>query len=280
MIPSKIILVDSNYLRLPGLREFLKKSSENAIVLDHLVLFEMFKKNPLLTSQESLCIVAEFSKQIYVIKPTHIWLKTVISSDGDLEELIDRDATRALRSLCAGLFVTPIPDDIMSYLMAREAEATSYIKRLSDELWKYDDILREKAASFSANQLAEIRTGNGISNETRSKISDLLHEIAGHFIVTHQDPHRTESMPTEFLKNMFAFRYALCVTIYFIEWIKLGKNSKKPEKRLNDIIDLQIATVSTFFSGFASDDIKTLTIAREAVDMLGKWGAFIRFDEK
>lgn len=129
MLPAILLLVDSNYLRSPKLRGFLETSSENAIAIDHLVLFEIFKKNPLLTSQKSLLIVADFIDQIFVIKPTHRWLNLAISSDGDLEELIDAEATRALRNFCSDLFSTPLSDEIMLYLAAREAEATDYIKK-------------------------------------------------------------------------------------------------------------------------------------------------------
>ncbi|MBY5344946.1 hypothetical protein E0H35_32215 [Rhizobium leguminosarum bv. viciae] len=277
MLPPTLLLIDSNYLRSPDLRGFLKASPGNAIAIDHLVLFEIFKKNPGLTSKESLVVAAEFVEQIYVIKPTHRWLHAVITSDRDLEGLIDPEATKALRDLCKGLFISPLPDEISAQLVARQAEATDYIDRLSEEMREYDGALREKAENFSSSQLAEIRTGNGVSDETREKISGLLHEITGHFILSYQEPNRTEPLATVTARNMFAFRYALCVVLFYLEWVRLGRSTKKLNKRLNDIIDLQIATVSTFFSGVASNDAMTLTIAREATAILANWGAFIRF---
>lgn len=148
---------------------------------------------------------------------------------------------------------------------------------MSAEIREYDDALRERSLSFSASQLTEIRTSNGVSDETRKKISDLLHEVTGQFILSYQEPNRTAPMATATVRNMFAFRYALCVVLFYLEWVRQGRSHKKLTKRLNDIIDLQIATVSTFFSGVASNDTMTLAIAREATTILAKWGAFIRF---
>jgi hypothetical protein len=275
MLPLTLLLVDSNCLRSPGLRDYLEASPDNAVVIDHLVLFEIFKKNPVLTSRNSLVIAADFIDQLYVVKPTHRWLNEVIASDRDLEGLIDSEATGDLRELCQGLFDDPLPDSIMSRVEARQAQAIDYVDRLRDEMNEYEVSLLERAQEFSASQLTEIRIGRGVSDETRNKIHGLLNEITGHFILSYQEPNRTEPLATSTARNMFAFRYALCVVLFYLEWVRSGRSSKKLTKRLNDLIDLQIATVATFFGGIASNDDLTLTVASEATAILAKWGAFV-----
>lgn len=279
MLPSRVLLVDSNFLRVPNLRDFLAQSSENAIALDHLVLFEIFKTNPLLTSRKSLLIAAEFVDQVYVIKPSHRWLNKVITCEEDLEGLIDEDATAALRECCHGLFDDPPSQDVASYLAAREVEAAQYLARLTDEMGEYEEALRDRAAQFSKGQLTEIRTGVDVSDKTREQISEMLHEVTGHFILSYQEPGRTQPLATAMARNMFAFRYALCVVLFYIEWVQSGRTSKGLTKRVNDIIDLQIATASTFFSGLASNDALTLSVGRAATRLLAQWGAFIRFSD-
>ncbi|MCF1455345.1 hypothetical protein ACQZ61_21565 [Agrobacterium vitis] len=280
ILPAIVLLVDSNFLRCPSLRSFLAASLDHAIALDHLVLFEIFKCNPATTGQESLSIAAEFADQVYVIKPTHRWLDAVVTSDQDVAYLVDLEATVALKALCANLFNSPLPEAVTAELETRHAEAKAYIDRLGQEMIEYETALREKAKSFTTRQLTEIRTGSGISDETRAKVSELLHEITGHFILSYQEPGRTEPLPTTTARNMFAFRYALCVVLFYLEWVHLGRTTKKPAKRLNDIIDLQIASVSTFFSGIASNDILTMNVAKQATAILAHWGAFIRFADK
>lgn len=280
MLPAIVLMVDSNFLRSPSLRSFLAASPDHAIALDHLVLFEIFKKNPATTGQESLSIAAGFADQIYVIKPTHRWLDAVVTSDLDVAQLVDPEATEALRSLCQSLFISPLPEAVTAELATRQAEAQDYIDRLGQEMNEYEITLQEKAKSFSTSQLTEIRTGSGISDGTRTKISKLLHEITGHFILSYQDPGRTEPLATATARNMFAFRYALCVVLFYLQWVHLGRTTKKPAKRLNDIIDLQIASVSTFFSGVASNDVLTMKVAKQATAILANWGAFIRFADR
>lgn len=277
MLPPILLVADTNFLRSADLRAFLGASAGNAIALDRLVLFEIFKKNPFKTSQESLRIASEYPNQIYAIKPTHIWLEKVVSNESDLEEIIDAESTKDLRALCVGLTTTPLPEKIAPYLAARESEAVDYMQRLSNELSEYENALRERAEAFSQSELTEIRTGNAVSERTREKISDLLHEVTGHFILTYQEPNRITPLATATAKNMFAFRYALCVVLFYLDWVQQGRTAKSPAKRQNDVIDLQIATVATFFSGIASSDIMTRTTAREAATILAKWGAFLRF---
>lgn len=280
MLPSFLLVADSNYLRLPELRNFLNQGPDYAIVFDYLVLFEMFKKNPLSTSRASLLIAAEFKSQIFVIKPTHRWLDIVVASEEDLEKLIDIEATADLRKLCTDLFMVPMPAWVEPYIDARKSEALSYMERLSNEVRDLDGALLEKAQTFSDSQLTEIRTGKSVSEDTRQKITALLHEVTGYFILDYQEPGRTEPLATATAMNMFAFRYALCIVLFYLEWVQQGRTSKGLSKRTNDIIDLQIATVSTFFSGVGSNDTRTHSTAREAVSILAGWGAHLRFSDR
>lgn len=275
MLPSTLIVVDSNFLRDAKLREFLDASSDHAIAIDPLVLVEVFKKNPELTSRKSFLIAADFSHQVYVIKPAHQWLRNIISDKAEVEGLIDLNGTENLRLFCDALRKERLSDEHLSQLAIWEMESKDYIQRLNDQTLTYEDILQEKTKKFTKEQLNEIRTGNNVSDITREKINNLLLEVTGQFIRDYQEPNRATPLAVTMARNMFSFRYALCVVLFYLLWVKDGQTHKSPTKRLNDIIDLQIATISTFFDGIATKDKKMFVIGHQASIILARWGAFI-----
>jgi len=126
-------------------------------------------------------------------------------------------------------------------LEARQAQAVNYVDRLSEEIGEYEIALLKKAKEFSASQLAEIRTGNVVTDATREKINALLYEITGHFILTYQEPNRTKSLNVATAKNMFAFRYALCVVLFYLEWVQLGRGSKNLTRCMTTRGEIEIA---------------------------------------
>lgn len=276
MLPETLLVVDTCALEDPGLRHFLQASPGRGIIFDPLTLFEMVKVNPLFTSQKSLSILSEFADRIHVTHPSHRWLKACIATEADLEQLIDPKATADLRALCEGLRQTPLPEWIDPYLQARCAEAEDYIRRLTAEVSEIDLALRDRALMFSKQQLSEIYAGKEISDGTRRKINEMLHDVTGQFILAYQEPGRTDPLKTAVAKNMFAFRYALCVVFFYLDWVQHGKSWKRLDRRVNDVIDLQIATVSTFFNGLMTNEKRLSAIASKAAWQLVTWQAFIR----
>ncbi len=60
--------------------------------------------------------------------------------------------------------------------------------------------------------------------------------------------------------------YLLC-----LRWISDGSiNSLKPDKRLNDLIDMNYAAYATFFDGLLTDDKKLIDIYRDACFFLNE----------
>lgn len=275
MLPSTLLVVDSNFLRDIQLREFLEASPDHAIAIDPLVLVEVFKKNPELTGRESFLIAADFISQIYVIKPAHQWLRNVVSNESEVERLIDLNGTQNLRLYCEELRNGRFSDESLSQLRVWEMESKDYMQRLSNQLFEYEDTLKEETKEFTKEQLHEIRSGKDISDATKEKINNLLFKVTAQFVLNYQEPNRTAPLAVATARNMFSFRYALCIVLFYLLWVKDGRAPKKLNKRLNDIIDIQIATISTFFNGVASRDQHMFSIARQASIILSRWDAFI-----
>lgn len=276
MLPSTLLVVDSCALEDPGLSDYLRASPDRGIILDRLTLFEMFKVNPVKTSRKSLRILSEFPEQVHVLHPSHRWLNGVIDNEEQLQQLIDPEITAELRNLCAAIGQDPLPDWVEPLLLKRQSEAEDYIVKLTDEVSDMESILLERSQLFSPQQITEIRTGEHVSDETRQKVHKLLHDVTGQFILAYQEPGRTEPLQMAVAMNMFAFRYALCIVMFYLDWVKHGKTTKRLDRRVNDVIDLQVAAVSTFFNGVMSNDARMRTVAVEAARQLMLWKAYIR----
>lgn len=75
---------------------------------------------------------------------------------------------------------------------------------------------------------------------------------------------------------MFAFRYSLCVTIYYVIWVQSGRQTAQTlERRVNDVVDLQVAAMGTFFSRVVSDDQRLQRVSISARQVLRNWGAYV-----
>lgn len=67
--------------------------------------------------------------------------------------------------------------------------------------------------------------------------------------------------------------------LYTLGWVRTGSQRDRPvKKRVNDVIDLQVATVGTFFNGVLSRDKNLQEVSRAARHLLRLWGAYVGED--
>lgn len=274
MAVERLVLVDSNNLRLDDLRQYLEESQNNAIALDRLVIFEVFKKNPELTATKSFSIIKDFPDQVYVLRVSNEWPARPVSwgARGKLD-LVDLSFTDLFRCFLVETRLAVRSENWKCYVSERHIEAKSYINRLEAGIRDWLPSLRDHFKGFSQEEVSAIRVGTEVPEGARAKLTAFVFEVTTDFIQRYQEPERTEALKTSDALNMFAFRYALCVCLYYINWIKRGQPMISDKKLINDAIDLQIATVATFFAGLGSNDARLKGIATSAMAYLYGWGA-------
>lgn len=271
-----IVLADSNALRNPGLQAYLSASAEHHIALSDLTLTEMLKKNALATARGSLRIVSLFPAQTIVLRPTHEILEERITSAADARRLFDADASNDLRALSHGLQAQPPPLNLALRMAAMEREAAQRHALLTAEVMPMAAGLADATKDFRPEEIAQLRTGQDVTDATRTKLLELLKETVRDFILTNQQPDRRTPMTFAEAARMFAFRYSLCVTIYYVIWVQSGRQTaQKLERRVNDVVDLQLAAMGTFFSGVISNDRRLHLVSTNARKGLREWGAYV-----
>jgi hypothetical protein len=272
------LLADSNALRDPGLRHFLERSRDHFIALSDMTLVEMRKRNALSTCRESLRIIGQFPGRVFVLRRTDLMLNERIANRADADRLFDFEASLELEGLCRDLTAIPVPLGLEARMQNEEAEAQLIMTRLTDEVSGMEPALIEATKSFNAAELSQIRTGRDVSDKTRMKILNLLKETTGNFILNNQEPGRRVPMRLTEAMQLFAFRYSLCTLLYYMLWVKNGRSTKKLSRRVNDVVDMQVAAMATFFNGVLSGDDGLQQISHGSRAVLRGFGAYVGDD--
>jgi hypothetical protein len=96
-------IVDRNFLQLPELREYLTASRKNLAVLTDYVLMEAFKGETVKNITSATEILAEFPKQVIVLKPTGIICQLKGRRSGLTRRMISKEETKGFGKWCDGL---------------------------------------------------------------------------------------------------------------------------------------------------------------------------------
>lgn len=273
------LLADSNALRHAGLRAYLQASCDHAVALSDLTLVEMRKTNALSTSRESLQIVADYSQQCYVLRCTHEILFENVTAEEQTPGLFDYEATSYLTDLSWRLRMLPPPIGLADEMAQHETDARLITARLTEEVSALESGLVSAAEDFTQTELTQIRTGKDVTDSTRRKLLDLLKETIGIFILRNQEPGRRAPMLLRESLGLFAFRYSLCMLLYYMEWVRIGRQTgKRLPLRVNDVVDMQLAAMGTFFNGVLSADQNLQTVSNTARSVLRSFGAYVGED--
>lgn len=273
------LLADSNALRHPGLKAYLLASRNHAIALSDMTLVEMRKTNALSTSRESLEVVARFPSQVFALRRTDKMLEENVTSGEQSHLLFDYDQTVYLQALSRRLLILPPPESLREEMALHEADSRLLMSRLLEEAATLEPGMVSAAQNFTREELAQIRTMRDVTHGTRRKLLDLLKETTGGFILENQEPGCRAPMLLRDTMGLFAFRYSLCMLLYYMEWVRIGRQvGKKLALRVNDIVDMQLAAMGTFLNGVLSADEGLQTVSWRARAILRGYGAYVGED--
>ena len=275
------LLADSNALRHPGLEQFLRASRSHCICLSDWTLTEMRKRDALGTSRDSLRLVFLYPEQCFMLKRTDLLLDYQVHDADDTDALIDYEETIVLRRLAQSLRQVPQPDGLAAIMQRLENDALEMVARLYGEVEDWEEQMAEAVSVFDRAEVSLLRGRKNatIPGSTMEKVFGLLLHTTRDFMIRNQQKGGSEPMRVIHAMGMFGFRYSLCVLLYTLGWVRTGSQRDRPvKKRVNDVIDLQVATVGTFFNGVLSRDKNLQEVPRAARHLLRLWGAYVGED--
>lgn len=239
----------------------------------------MRKSNALSTSRQSLQIAAQFPRQFFVLRRTHEILQERITSAKEIHCLFDYEGTVQFTALCRRLQTIPPPAGLKEEMALHEADARLIMSRLAEEVASLEPGLIDAANDFTEKELTQIRTTNDVEDSTRRKLLELLKQTTGSFILQNQEPGRRTPMLLRDTIGLFAFRYSLCMLLYYMEWVRTGRTvGKKLPRRVNDVVDMQVAAMATFFNGVLSADQDLQVVSNMARGVLRGFGGYVGED--
>lgn len=213
------------------------------------------------------------------MRRTDLILAENVTSGEQADRLFDYEESANLSTLARRLSTLPPPPGLREEMAEHEVNARLIMSRLVDEVAVLEPGLVDAAKDFTHSELTQIRTMRDVTDGTRRKLLDLLKETTGSFILENQEPGRRAPMLLRDTMGMFAFRYSLCMLLYYMEWVRIGRQvGKKLPRRVNDVVDMQVAAIGTFFNGVLSADENLQTVSNTARGVLRGFGDYVGAD--
>lgn len=264
------MIVDSNALQSPQLRDYLSESISNFAVLTDYASMEAYKGNTLVSIFRSMALLSDFPSQVIVLKPT----MAVRGFRGrrlvELQHrLIDHDQTRGFRMYCDHLLAAKLGDVYLrDQILRLGREADAQMARVLSDAINIPVAIDEIAKTFTEAELKIIRrTDLPLSEELASKVIKHVLLLTQSLYSLH--PRSAVVRSFDELLNTFQFRAALCSYLWALDWISLaGPKSVKAEKIRNDLVDVNFAIFATYFDGLLSMDEKARRIYQQAAIVL------------
>ena len=210
-------------------------------------------------------ILAEFPKQVLVLRDTQTICGLRGRSTGLQRLLIDADQTRQFESYCRRLDVAKQGDrKFEDYLLRLGRAAEDQMERVLADATKMSDNFEKLAKTFSDAEIRALRTGDPLTEQMAEKILQSI--LWGAAFMFRDHPRVQKLPPGEGATNTYIFRAAICLILWALDWISVGgAKGVKAERLRNDMVDISFATYASFFNGLLTADKKLIALHRDSV---------------
>jgi len=255
------MVVDKNMLEDPQglgdrhpLRAWLAASKDHVAIITDYAQLEMLKGNALKNILKSTEIVAEFPKQVHILKP----ISAVSALKGKRKALKKRatsgGGTRSFRRWHDQRSRAVAGDQKSAESLVRAGQAASMqLADMLENMKGFADNIEDATAQFTDEELDILRRREPHTDEMILKIFDGTIELAEKFYLLHPDI--TKLPEAHEIPYTFLFRFALCVYLHALHWrVQGGARDRLPERMRNDVIDVSYAAYGLCFDGVLSED--------------------------
>jgi hypothetical protein len=261
-------VVDSNFLQCDDLRAYLAAAPDNKAVLTDYVAMEAHKGDTLMSIYKSMAILCEFPKQVVILRSTTIACGLRGRTPDLRQPLIDQDQTEHFPSYCEQLQAAKAGDiSLQREILEHGRVATAQMARVQAGVAAMPEVFSDMAKAFTPDEISIFRHGQPYTEAMIDKVMRRVMMLAVNFFKTHPE---AGWLPTpDELPNTFIYRFSLCAYLLHLDWIAHGSQTgTKPEKLLNDMVDVNFAAFATYFDGLLSADKKLTRIYVQAAFML------------
>ena len=258
------MVIDSNYLQASGLREYFAKSPNNFAVVTDYASMEAYKGDTLASIYRSMQILAQFPRQVIVLKGTITVCGLKGRQSGLQRRMIDEGQTKGFSLYCRRLEAAKRGDvDLQHQLLDYGRAADAQMARMLADAKKFPASLELVASTYTKQELQILRRDVPYTDDLFEKVAKNILTLAAMMFANH--PSVPKLPPASELPYTFIFRSALCAYLLALRWVSVGGASRvKPERIRNDLVDVSFATFATYFDGLLTADTKAAEIHRDA----------------
>ena len=257
----KRMVVDKNMLEYPKnlgknhpLRAWLAASEDHVVVVTDYAQLEMLKGNALKNILKSTEILAEFPKQVHILKP----ITTVSGLKGKKKALKKRmtsgGGTRSFRRWCGQRARAATGDKKLEEKIVKTGgQAALQLADMLEDMKGFADNIQDATAKFTEEELGILRRHEPVTDAIVLKILEGTLNLADKFFLLHPDIKKQPKVHE--VPHTFIFRFALCAYLHALHWrVRGGAQDRLAEKMRNDVIDVSYAAYALCFDGVLSDD--------------------------
>jgi hypothetical protein len=262
------LVVDSNQLQSPALREFLARSTSNFAVLPDFVSMEAYKGDTLNSIFKSMEIVSEFSAQVIVLKGSTKNFGMSGRRKGLQRRLIDEPQTRDFPVYARSLRLAQAGStSLQREIIALGKSATEHFDKMLRDAQEMREVFTTLGKAYSKEERIALRDRQPYTQAMIEKLVATLLEIAK--TMFRDSTHVRRKPSYKELPNTFVFRGALtCYVMGITRAAQGGLLDVRAEKLRNDLVDMLLVAYGTFFDGILSDDKAMNHIFMEACHLL------------
>ena len=266
------LVVDSNQLQSPALREFLRRSTSNRAVLPDFAAMEAYKDDTLNSIFKSMAVVSEFPSQVVVLKGSAKACGMSGRRKGLQRRLIDESQTSGFPEYVQALRLAQAGNlSLQRQILALGQSANEHFDKLLQDAQDMRLVFEVLGKAYTKEERTILREQRFYTPAMTDKLVRTLLEIVG--MIFRDSPLVCRTPSYQELPNTFIFRVALaCYVMAITRAAYGGVRDVRPERLRNDLVDMMFVAYGTFFDGILSDDKGVNRMFTEACLLLS--GAF------
>jgi hypothetical protein len=274
-MPIKI--ADTNVLQHDPtlLTEYLAASQSNKVAIPEEVMIEKHKGNAALSITRSFEQARRYPNQIVILRGLPSIYGWSICSAAGARHLIDLKQTKHFAEWYDAIVNEPNASDVKEHLASRARQAREQMNEIGKSVEHMLPIFEKINGDFDSGEVTELRKRKSYGRTTQIKLMDIMYRISRALFKHAGVPQNRQPSLVSDAPHYFIFRYAMCMTLLYTRWVNAGTWSEKRERLVNDVIDMHIAALGTFYGGVLSADERLVGVHLEARFMLRSIRGFV-----
>ena len=248
------LVIDSNQLQTSQFHEFLARSPNNLAVLPDFASMEAYKGDSLKTIFKSMVVLADFPRQVIVLKGSAKNCAMSGRLKGLQRRLVDETQTRGFPEYIRALRLAEAGNTRLQTQIIKLGEsANKHLERMRGEATNIRESIEILGSRYTKEERAVFRTRSEYTPELTDKLVRTVLEMAA--MIFGESPIVRKRPTYAELPNTFIFRVTLaCYLLGLTRYAHGGFSDLSADKLRNDFVDMMFVAYGTFFDGPMSSD--------------------------